>query len=591
MVCPNCGNVSDNEQFCAICGAELASLLALTSSASGDAQSPDAVSPLSTSGALTGITLDQKYYLESKLGVGGMGIVYRASRLLIGDWVAVKVLHQDQMADPRSFERFRREAQIAARLKHPNVVSVYDFGVSGEGLSYLVMDLAEGESLGSLIERQGKLAETDAAEIIRQVCAALDEAHKQGVVHRDIKPQNIIVQTIPEGLQVKVLDFGSAASSAITTSRLTRTGAIVGTPHYMSPEHCLGEELDGRSDIYSLGIVLFEMLTGVVPFDSPAPTAIVIKHVNDPPPPPRALNPDISPAVESVTLRALEKRRDARPQTAGEMARDLIAAADGAGLGLSHPAMVAAPEVIMPAPETTLVEMAAPESNSSEATLLNDVPAFGELSAKTGSSGRRVFLVFCVLLLLAGGGLWWYLHNYWNENAAATNDSVGNSQQVSTAGSQPATPNQSATDSASMSAAESLPTSNKSWRLIPNQTRGVAGAANALGVADQRMAVINPGGQLALEYREDEFFSDGQGADLRVYGPEQRRVSYLIFVRNSPAEDWERIDINREGFPRGEAEHDMGHHGARRARQVMIRNNGNANLRIDAVSVIYKVQR
>src|SRR5262249_48949567 len=156
------------------------------------------------------------------LGVGGMGTVYRASRLMIGDWVAVKVLHQDQMADPRAVERFRREAQIAARLKHPNVVTIYDFGVTREGLSYLVMDLAEGENLGNLIERQGPLAEIDAAEIIRQVCAALDEAHRQGVVHRDIKPQNIIVQTIPEGWQVKVLDFGAAASRDVTASKLTR---------------------------------------------------------------------------------------------------------------------------------------------------------------------------------------------------------------------------------------------------------------------------------------------------------------------------------------------------------------------------------
>ncbi|HEY7183119.1 MAG TPA: protein kinase family protein, partial [Blastocatellia bacterium] len=161
MVCPNCGNVSDGNSFCSRCGVELAPPLDLAADAADVSNLP--VEVLQPSGALTGKTLDQRYYLESKLGVGGMGTVYRASRLLIGDWVAVKVLHQDQMADPRAVERFRREAQISARLKHPNVVAVYDFGVSREGLSYLVMDLAEGESLGSLIERQGALAETDAA--------------------------------------------------------------------------------------------------------------------------------------------------------------------------------------------------------------------------------------------------------------------------------------------------------------------------------------------------------------------------------------------------------------------------------------------
>src|SRR5215475_6356326 len=359
MVCLNCGNVSDDKRICNQCGV-LASSLVLTKSASGGAQSPAMVSPLSDSGALTGMTLDQKYYLESKIGVGGMGTVYRASRLLIGDCAAVKVLHPDQMSDPQAVERFHREAQTAARLKHPNVVAVYDFGISSEGLNYQVMELAEGESLRSLVERQGTLAETAAAEIIRQVCAALDEAHRQGIVHRDIKPENILVQTIPSGLHVKVLDFGIAALRDVKAGRLTRTGAVVGTPHYMSPEQCLGEELDGRSDIYSLGVVLFEMLTGVVPFDSPTTTAIVIKHVNDPPPQPRILNPKISPAVESVVLRALEKRRDARPQTAGEMARELIAAAGSAR------------------PDSHLM----------------------------GLSGKLVLLVFGVLLLLAVGLAW-----------------------------------------------------------------------------------------------------------------------------------------------------------------------------------------
>jgi hypothetical protein len=538
--------------------------------------------------------LDQKYYLEFKLGVGGMGTVYRASRLLIGDRVAVKVLHPVQMADPQAVERFRREAQTAARLKHPNVVTVYDFGVSSEGLNYQVMELAEGESLRSLVERHGRLAETAAAEIIRQVCAALDEAHRQGIVHRDIKPENILVQTTPGGLQVKVLDFGIAALRDVNAGRLTRTGAVVGTPHYMSPEHCLGEELDGRSDIYSLGVVLFEMLTGVAPFDSPTPTAIVVKHVNDPPPPPRALNPNISPAVESVALRALDKRRDARPQTAGEMARELISAAGSARPGSPRPVMAAAPEVIAPATVITPIsrEVVAPESNGSVATSLDNAPAFGEVFAKTGSSGRLVLLVFGALLLLAGGGagLWWYAQKGANEKVAAASDSAGSSQRASTVNGQPAPPGRNATASPSAAPASSvvIPAGNKLWELIPDQTGGVADAANALGVADQRMAVINPGGQLALEYRGGKFFGDGRGADLRVYGPEHGRVSYLIFVRKSPAENWERIDINRKGFPRGEAGHDMGHHGIPKARQAMIRNIGNTDLRIDAVSVAYK---
>jgi hypothetical protein len=447
------------------------------------------------------------------------------------------------------------------------------------------MELAEGESLRSLVERQGTLAETAAAEIIRQVCAALDEAHRQGIVHRDIKPENILVQTIPGGLHVKVLDFGIAAVRDVKADRLTRTGALVGTPHYMSPEHCLGEELDGRSDIYSLGIVLFEMLTSIVPFDSPTPTAIVVKHVNDPPPPPRALNPKISPAVELVALRALEKQRDARPQTAGEMARELIVAAgaaEGAAeLDSPHPSTVATPGVVTPAPMTTQKsrEMVTLESNRGVATSLGAASAFGEMFTKTGSSGKLVLLVFCALLLLAGcvAGILWYAQKGANEKVAARNDSAGSGQRASTASGQPA--------------AESPPAGNKPWGLIPDQTIGVVDAANALGVADQQMAVISLGGQLALEYREGKFFGDGSGVDLRVYGPKQERVSYVIFARKDPAVKWEQIGIYRGGFPSGEAGHDMGRRGVRQARQVMTRKNGNDDPTNDAAMEWERIDR
>jgi hypothetical protein len=276
------------------------------------------------------------------------------------------------------------------------------------------------------------------------------------------------------------------------------------------------------------------------------------------------------------------------------MARELIAAAGGADLSSSHPSMVATPGVVTPGPITTpeLIEMVTPESNRSVATSLGAASsAFGEMFAKTGSSGKLVLLVFCSLLLLAGcvAGLLWYVQKGANEKVATRSDSPGSGQRASTAGGQPATPERSATVSPSTSpAAESLPAGNKPWGLIPDQTTGVADAPNALGAADRQTAVISPGGQLALEYREGKFFGDGHGADLRVYGPEQGRVLCLIFVRNDPAVEWERININRGGFPRGEAGYDMGHHGIRQARQAMIRNIGKADLRIDAVSVVYK---
>jgi len=261
----------------------------------------------------------------------------------------------------------------------------------------------------------------------------------------------------------------------------------------------------------------------------------------------------------------------------------LIAAAGSARAGSPHPTKVVALGAVTPAPIATpsLEQVVFYESNGSLALLFGEVPKY------KGSSRRLVLAVFGTLLLLAGGGLWGYMHKAGNERAAAANDSAGSDKRASTVSGQPATPDRSATISPSTSpaAAGLLPGSSKPWGLIPDQTSGVADAPNALGAADRQTAVISPGGQLALEYREGKFFGDGHGADLRVYGPEQGRVSYLIFVRNDPAVEWERIDINRRGFPRGEAGRYMGHHGIRKARQVMIRNIGTANLRIDAVSV------
>jgi serine/threonine-protein kinase len=285
--------------------------------------------------ALIGRVIEGKYRIDSKLGAGGMGAVYCATRLVIGDEIAIKILHAEQ-SDPKATERFRREAQAAARLKHPNAVVIHDFGVTDDGLQYLVMELVEGESLRQIIDRQGPLTPSASAEIVDQVCAALDEAHRHHIIHRDIKPDNIIVNVSATGLRVKVLDFGIAKLRDDATGNLTQTGNILGTPHYMSPEQCLGEELDSLADIYSLGIVLFEMLAGVVPFNSPVSTAVVVQHVNQAPPSLRTLNASISPAVESVVMQALEKRREARPQTAAELAQSFSSSVSGASTGTSQ---------------------------------------------------------------------------------------------------------------------------------------------------------------------------------------------------------------------------------------------------------------
>jgi serine/threonine protein kinase len=274
---------------------------------------------------LVGSTIVGKYKIDAIVGAGGMGAVYRATRLLIGDQVAVKILHAEQN-DPKAADRFRREAQAAARLKHPNAVTIHDFGITDDGLQYLVMEFVDGQSLRQIIKEQGPLTPSAAAEICNQTCAALDEAHRGNIIHRDIKPDNIIINSTVTGLRVKVLDFGIAKLRDDVASHLTQTGSVMGTPHYMSPEQCLGEELDSRADIYSMGIVLYEMLCGRVPFSSPVSTAVIVQHVNQLPQSLRTINTGISPQVEAAVFHALEKGREARPPTAGALAQELIAA-------------------------------------------------------------------------------------------------------------------------------------------------------------------------------------------------------------------------------------------------------------------------
>ena len=321
MICVRCNNsIPDTARFCNSCGMEVPSEITHDARAKPSATDP-----------LIGSTIGGKYHLYAKLGSGGMGAVYRARRTLIGDDVAIKILHFNENDSPES-ERFRREAQAAAKLKHAHAVSIFDFGISDDGRQYLVMELVEGESLRQLIKRQGRLSPAFAAEIISQVCAALDEAHRHNIVHRDIKPDNILVDLRSSKPDVTVLDFGIAKLRGESAGTLTQTGSVLGTPYYMSPEQCLGEELDGRSDIYSLGIVLYEMLAGVVPFNAPISTAVVVQHVNQAPPSLRGLNPAIPWTVERAVLHALEKKPEARPATPGAFATELTAAIATSGV-------------------------------------------------------------------------------------------------------------------------------------------------------------------------------------------------------------------------------------------------------------------
>jgi eukaryotic-like serine/threonine-protein kinase len=266
--------------------------------------------------------LNDRYEIEAPLGQGGMATVYRSTDRVLNRTVAVKVLSDRFAADEKFVTRFRREAQAAAGLNHPNIVSIYDTGDHGEA-HYIVMEYVEGETLGDMLRREGALPPQRAADIAAFVAAALEVAHGAGLVHRDVKPGNVMLT--PEGV-LKVMDFGIARAAA--DDSLTQTGAVLGTAAYLSPEQAQGLPVDARSDLYSLGCVLYEMLTGVQPFTGDSPVSIAYKHVNEEAAPPSRVNPDVPPDLDTVTMRAMAKVPDDRFPTAGAM-REALATTAG----------------------------------------------------------------------------------------------------------------------------------------------------------------------------------------------------------------------------------------------------------------------
>ena len=244
--------------------------------------------------------VDGRYRIEKKLGSGGMADVYCAEDSQLGRRVALKVLHRRFAEDAQFVERFRREASSAAGLQHPNIVGIFDRG-EWDGTYYIAMEFVEGRTLKDIIREKGPAPPEAAADITLQVLRAARFAHKRGVVHRDIKPHNVLIDN--DG-RVRVTDFGIARAG---TSDMTETGSIMGTAQYLSPEQAQGKPVDARSDLYSIGVVLYELLTGRVPFDAESPVTVALKQVNEAPIPPRALVPEVPPGLEAIVLRALEK--------------------------------------------------------------------------------------------------------------------------------------------------------------------------------------------------------------------------------------------------------------------------------------------
>jgi eukaryotic-like serine/threonine-protein kinase len=338
-------------------------------------------------------TVDGRYLVVARIAAGGMGEVYRAHDPVLGREVAIKVLHPNFAADPGFIDRFRREARAAAMLSHPNIVAIHDWGETA-GTYFMVMEYVRGPTLRGLLMRDGPLAPAQAVDVVTQVLGALEHAHARGIIHRDIKPENVMVRAA-DGV-AKVADFGLAR--ALADARVSQApGTVTGTVQYLAPEQIEGQSADPRTDLYATGIVLYELLTGQVPFSGETSVAIAYRHLRDRVPPPSRSNPMVPPSLDQVVGGATERDRDRRTHDAPTMRHEL----DRAG-----------PE-LPPAPSLTeLAASAAPadevsEDRASTVTIPRALPP----KARRRRRLRAAFWTLAVLLALAAGAwaVWTYL--------------------------------------------------------------------------------------------------------------------------------------------------------------------------------------
>jgi beta-lactam-binding protein with PASTA domain/predicted Ser/Thr protein kinase len=371
---------------------------------------------MAVSDTLIGTVFDGRYRIVRKLGAGGMADVYLAEDQELGRRVAIKILNDRHAADDSFIERFRREAKNAAGLSHPNIVSIYDRG-EAEGTYYIAMEFLDGRSLKELIVGRGPAPVKVAIDYARQVLAAVGFAHRHGIVHRDIKPHNVLVG--PEG-RLKVTDFGIARSGA---SQMTEVGSIIGTAQYLSPEQARGARVDQTSDLYSVGVVLFEMLTGQVPFTGDTPLEIAMKHLSEVPTPPSELRPEAPHDLDLVVLRALAKDPAERYQSADEMDADLARVAQGlpvdpdtetaatavlSGSGV----LAAAPTSVIQRPSEAVVTRPVPPGRT---------PPAGYYGYEGPPRRRRPVWpwVLSILLLAAAGAAAWFAYTKIQDQLAA----------------------------------------------------------------------------------------------------------------------------------------------------------------------------
>ncbi|GAA4413380.1 Stk1 family PASTA domain-containing Ser/Thr kinase [Actinokineospora soli] len=350
--------------------------------------------------------LSNRYEIGETLGYGGMSEVHRGRDVRLGREVAVKVLRADLARDPQFQERFRREAQNAAALNHPAIVAVYDTGetLTEQGpLPYIVMEYVDGRTLRDIVKTEGPLSGQRAMEIMADVCAALDFSHRHGIVHRDVKPANVMIN---RSGAVKVMDFGIARAVADGQAAVTQTAAVIGTAQYLSPEQARGEQVDARSDVYATGCVLFELLTGEPPFTGDSPVAVAYQHVREDPRPPSQLNPRVSPQLDAIVLKAMSKGAANRYQSAAEMRTDIVRVLSG-----QRPA---APMVMTEDDRTAVLNAGRPApvgGRHRPEALVDEYDDYYDDDEERRRKQRKTWLIVLAALLVAGlvGLLFWLL--------------------------------------------------------------------------------------------------------------------------------------------------------------------------------------
>ncbi len=362
---------------------------------------------------IIGSVIADRYHVIRKLGEGGMGQVYLAEHVKMGRMSAIKVMTQALANDIDAVGRFNREAANASKMSHPNIAAIYDFGETPEGLIYLAMEFVEGESLTKLCEALGALPAPRAADIARQVASALEAAHERGIVHRDLKPDNIMISRGRDGADlVKVVDFGIAKAAEGAGQKVTRTGLVVGTPEYMSPEQLTGDTLDGRSDLYALALVTFNMLTGMLPFTGQTTQEALLKRLTDRPLSLAEARSDLvwPPALQAVLDRALSRLASDRYQHASEFGDAIVAAVRG----MSTSEVEKAPTLVIPgtvtgAASTSASGARAATSGARPSAAAPTMPSAAAAAAPVARTARDRYLVPALLaaavVVVVGGAL------------------------------------------------------------------------------------------------------------------------------------------------------------------------------------------